>query len=73
MLVELKSGDTYNGLLAASDNFMNLCLRDVICASPPRRERRRAPRKASRAAARRGAAQRERPLSRARARARRRL
>ena len=35
MLVELKSGDTYNGMLAASDNFMNLCLRDVICEAPP--------------------------------------
>ena len=67
MLVELKSGDTYNGLLAASDNFMNLCLRDVICASPPRRERRRAPR---RGAARRNANGLSLPLSLARGRRR---
>jgi U6 snRNA-associated Sm-like protein LSm4 len=33
MLVELKSGETYNGVLHACDAFMNLCLREVICTS----------------------------------------
>jgi len=34
MLVELKNGETYNGHLVASDNFMNLTLREVILTSP---------------------------------------
>ena len=33
MLVELKNGETYNGHLVSCDNWMNICLRDVICAS----------------------------------------
>mmetsp|Transcript_19734 Transcript_19734/g.27742 ORF Transcript_19734/g.27742 Transcript_19734/m.27742 type:complete len:98 (-) Transcript_19734:16-309(-) len=33
MLVELKSGDTYNGRLTNCDAWMNLNLRDVICTS----------------------------------------
>ena len=33
MLVELKSGDTYNGRLVNCDSWMNLNLRDVICTS----------------------------------------
>uniref|UniRef100_A0A7S2RDC5 U6 snRNA-associated Sm-like protein LSm4 n=1 Tax=Eucampia antarctica TaxID=49252 RepID=A0A7S2RDC5_9STRA len=33
MLVELKSGDTYNGRLVNCDAWMNLNLRDVICTS----------------------------------------
>jgi U6 snRNA-associated Sm-like protein LSm4 len=32
-LIELKSGDTYNGNLIASDSFMNLSLKDVVCTS----------------------------------------
>ena len=33
MLVELKNGETYNGHLSSCDNWMNICLRDVICTS----------------------------------------
>jgi len=33
MLVELKNGETYNGELAACDNWMNISLRQVICTS----------------------------------------
>ena len=33
MLVELKNGETYNGHLVSCDNWMNICLRDVICTS----------------------------------------
>ncbi len=32
-LVELKSGETYNGHLKACDGWMNICLVDVICTS----------------------------------------
>ena len=32
-LVELKSGETYNGNLEKCDNWMNLNLREVICTS----------------------------------------
>ncbi|OZJ05896.1 putative U6 snRNA-associated Sm-like protein LSm4 [Bifiguratus adelaidae] len=34
MLVELKSGETYNGHLVSCDNWMNLTLREVIQTSP---------------------------------------
>ncbi|KAI9005952.1 hypothetical protein BC832DRAFT_555715 [Gaertneriomyces semiglobifer] len=34
MLVELKSGETYNGHLLSHDTFMNLSLREVICTLP---------------------------------------
>merc|ERR1712080_362788 len=33
MLVELKNGETYNGILVSSDNWMNISLKDVICTS----------------------------------------
>ncbi|CAO1613821.1 unnamed protein product [Jaminaea pallidilutea] len=33
MLVELKSGETFNGMLIACDNFMNLTLREVYQTS----------------------------------------
>ncbi|PWN23894.1 Sm-like ribonucleo protein, partial [Microstroma glucosiphilum] len=33
LLVELKSGETFNGLLIACDNFMNLTLREVYQTS----------------------------------------
>ena len=33
VLVELKTGDTYNGTLDTLDNFMNLRLKDVVCTS----------------------------------------
>lgn len=33
MLVELKSGDTYNGRLVNCDSWMNINLKDVICTS----------------------------------------
>ncbi|KAL7555183.1 hypothetical protein ACHAWF_018832, partial [Thalassiosira exigua] len=33
LLVELKSGTTYNGRLASCDAYMNLNLRDVVCTS----------------------------------------
>jgi len=33
MLVELKSGETYNGRLLNCDSWMNINLRDVICTS----------------------------------------
>ncbi|VDN04052.1 unnamed protein product [Thelazia callipaeda] len=33
MLVELKSGETYNGHLVACDAWMNIHLRDAICTS----------------------------------------
>lgn len=32
-LVELKNGETFNGLLVSCDNFMNINLREVICTS----------------------------------------
>ncbi|PWN30563.1 hypothetical protein BDZ90DRAFT_229579, partial [Jaminaea rosea] len=32
-LVELKSGETFNGMLIAADNFMNLTLREVYQTS----------------------------------------
>lgn len=32
-LVELKTGETYNGNLVSCDNFMNVNLRDVIITS----------------------------------------
>ncbi|KAI8997682.1 hypothetical protein BDB01DRAFT_771968 [Pilobolus umbonatus] len=34
MLVELKSGETFNGHLVDCDNWMNLTLREVIQTSP---------------------------------------
>ncbi|XP_053212408.1 U6 snRNA-associated Sm-like protein LSm4 [Panonychus citri] len=33
MLVELKNGETFNGLLVSCDNWMNINLREVICTS----------------------------------------
>lgn len=33
MLVELKSGETFNGHLVQCDNYMNLTLREVIQTS----------------------------------------
>ncbi|CBZ56281.1 hypothetical protein NCLIV_067060 [Neospora caninum Liverpool] len=33
MMVELKSGETYSGLLANCDGFMNLHLKDSVCTS----------------------------------------
>lgn len=33
MLVELKNGETYNGVLVSCDNWMNINLRDAICTS----------------------------------------
>jgi U6 snRNA-associated Sm-like protein LSm4 len=33
MLIELKNGETYNGMLAACDSWMNIHLRDAICTS----------------------------------------
>lgn len=33
VLVEVKSGETYNGLLERTDYFMNLHLKDVVCTS----------------------------------------
>ncbi|CEM08109.1 unnamed protein product [Vitrella brassicaformis CCMP3155] len=33
MMVELKNGETYSGVLANCDTFMNLQMRDVICTS----------------------------------------
>ena len=33
MLVEVKSGETYNGQLVSCDTWMNLNLREVICTS----------------------------------------
>ncbi len=33
LLVELKSGDTYQGVLVAADTFMNISLKDVIVTS----------------------------------------
>ena len=35
-LVELKSGETYNGILVSCDTWMNLHLREVICTSKAR-------------------------------------
>eukprot|EP01071_Lankesteria_metandrocarpae_P007639 Lankesteria_metandrocarpae@DN4737_c0_g2_i1.p4 len=32
-MVELKNGETYSGMLAECDRFMNLHLRDVVCTS----------------------------------------
>ncbi|RHY26225.1 hypothetical protein DYB32_008730, partial [Aphanomyces invadans] len=32
-LVELKSGDTYNGQLVNCDTWMNINLKDVICTA----------------------------------------
>ncbi|KAF2456135.1 hypothetical protein BDY21DRAFT_347992 [Lineolata rhizophorae] len=34
MLVELKSGETLNGHLVASDTWMNLTLKEVVQTSP---------------------------------------
>eukprot|EP00745_Piridium_sociabile_P031870 TRINITY_DN5303_c1_g1_i3.p1 TRINITY_DN5303_c1_g1~~TRINITY_DN5303_c1_g1_i3.p1 ORF type:complete len:116 (-),score=10.90 TRINITY_DN5303_c1_g1_i3:107-454(-) len=33
IMVELKNGETYSGILALCDNFMNLQMRDAICTS----------------------------------------
>eukprot|EP00573_Skeletonema_grethae_P011030 CAMPEP_0201697138 /NCGR_PEP_ID=MMETSP0578-20130828/9614_1 /ASSEMBLY_ACC=CAM_ASM_000663 /TAXON_ID=267565 /ORGANISM="Skeletonema grethea, Strain CCMP 1804" /LENGTH=95 /DNA_ID=CAMNT_0048183221 /DNA_START=118 /DNA_END=402 /DNA_ORIENTATION=+ len=33
LLVELKSGTTYNGRLISCDHYMNLNLREVVCTS----------------------------------------
>uniref|UniRef100_A0A7S4MHP6 U6 snRNA-associated Sm-like protein LSm4 n=1 Tax=Vannella robusta TaxID=1487602 RepID=A0A7S4MHP6_9EUKA len=33
ILIELKNGQTYNGVLVNCDNWMNLNLRDVVCTS----------------------------------------
>ena len=33
ILIELKTGDTYNGLLSECDNWMNINLREVIHTS----------------------------------------
>ena len=33
LLVELKSGTTYNGRLSSCDTYMNINLRDVVCTS----------------------------------------
>ncbi|KAL3310546.1 RNA processing protein [Cichlidogyrus casuarinus] len=33
VLVELKNGETYNGHLAACDDWMNIFLKEVICTS----------------------------------------
>ncbi|CAK5032056.1 unnamed protein product [Meloidogyne enterolobii] len=33
MLIELKNGETYNGMLIACDSWMNVHLRDAICTS----------------------------------------
>merc|ERR1711997_983428 len=33
MLVELKNGETYNGILISCDNWMNISLKEVICTS----------------------------------------
>jgi len=33
MMVELKNGETYSGVLAAIDRFMNLHMRDIVCTS----------------------------------------
>ncbi|KAJ3204923.1 RNA processing protein [Clydaea vesicula] len=33
MMVELKSGESYNGHLVNCDNWMNINLKDVICTS----------------------------------------
>ena len=32
-LVELKNGETFNGLLVNCDNYMNINLREVVCTS----------------------------------------
>ena len=32
-LIELKSGDTFNGILVSVDNWMNMCLKDCIKTS----------------------------------------
>mmetsp|Transcript_81497 Transcript_81497/g.205082 ORF Transcript_81497/g.205082 Transcript_81497/m.205082 type:complete len:147 (-) Transcript_81497:16-456(-) len=33
MMVELKNGETYSGVLASCDGFMNLHMRDIVCTS----------------------------------------
>ena len=33
LMVELKSGDTYQGILVAADTFMNMSLKDVVISS----------------------------------------
>ncbi|CAD5209354.1 unnamed protein product [Bursaphelenchus okinawaensis] len=33
MLIELKNGETYNGILIACDSWMNVHLKDAICTS----------------------------------------
>ena len=40
MLVELKNGETYNGILVNCDIWMNLSLRDVVCTSRVRHSHR---------------------------------
>merc|ERR1719463_359226 len=32
-MVELKNGETYSGVLASCDGFMNLHMRDIVCTS----------------------------------------
>lgn len=36
MLIELKNGETYNGVLISCDSWMNVHLRDAICTSKVR-------------------------------------
>merc|ERR1719401_1303199 len=33
MMVELKNGETYSGVIASCDGFMNLHMRDIVCTS----------------------------------------
>eukprot|EP00929_Paragymnodinium_shiwhaense_P112230 TRINITY_DN80494_c0_g1_i1.p1 TRINITY_DN80494_c0_g1~~TRINITY_DN80494_c0_g1_i1.p1 ORF type:complete len:150 (-),score=33.63 TRINITY_DN80494_c0_g1_i1:79-528(-) len=33
MMVELKNGETYSGVLASCDGYMNLHMRDIVCTS----------------------------------------
>ncbi|KAL3894777.1 MAG: hypothetical protein SGCHY_005074, partial [Lobulomycetales sp.] len=33
LMVELKSGETFNGILQACDNWMNLTLKQVVCTA----------------------------------------
>jgi U6 snRNA-associated Sm-like protein LSm4 len=34
ILIELKNGEAYNGTLVNCDQWMNICLSDVICTAP---------------------------------------
>jgi U6 snRNA-associated Sm-like protein LSm4 len=34
IMVELKTGETFNGILTSCDNWMNLLLTNVVCTSP---------------------------------------